>query len=43
MPAPFQNLFNDHLNLALEFQKSGITDNETGLLNAILGVNSGRI
>lgn len=42
MPAPFQHLFDDHFVLSREFQKAGIDDNETGLLNAVIGVNSGK-
>ena len=42
MPAPFRRLFDDHFILSKEFKKTGITDVETGLINAILGVNSGK-
>ncbi|XP_067935972.1 nuclear receptor ROR-beta-like [Watersipora subatra] len=40
MPVPFQKLFDDHFILSSEFRVTGITDEETGLINAILGVNS---
>lgn len=41
-PGPFQKLFEDQFVLAKEFQPVQITDIETGLLNALLGVNSGK-
>lgn len=41
MPRPFRKLFDDHFILSKEFKATGITDVETGLINAILGVNFG--
>ena len=43
MPAPFQKLFDDQFILSMEFRNSGITDEETALLNAVLAVASGKI
>ena len=41
MPPRFRQLFDDHFILSREFKMVGITDIETGLINAILGVNAG--
>lgn len=40
MPLPFRKLFDDYFLLSQEFKQTGITDIETSLINAILGVNS---
>lgn len=40
MPVPFRKLFDDYFALSQEFRQTGITDIETSLINAILGVNS---
>ncbi|KAF6017499.1 NR1D2 [Bugula neritina] len=40
LPPPIRMLFEDYFVLSKEFKTSCITDTETGLLNALLGVNS---